>query len=113
MSSRRALPRLFALALVLPALWLMRSTLLAPPPIAVQTQAVERGRVELTVSNSRAGTVKARRRAKLSPEIGGRDTSITDDPPSGPVKVCGSAAIASRSGSSGSAWRMLDSRMRL
>ena len=33
---------------------------------------VERGRVEQTVTNSRAGTVKARRRAKLSPQEGGR-----------------------------------------
>jgi HlyD family secretion protein len=34
--------------------------------------AAEKGRVEETVTNSRAGTVKARRRAKLAPETGGR-----------------------------------------
>ena len=43
-----------------------------PDPITVSVVTVERGRVEETVTNSRAGTVKARQRAKLSPEIGGR-----------------------------------------
>jgi len=43
-----------------------------PEPIPVSVVTVERGRVEGTVTNSRAGTVKARQRAKLSPEIGGR-----------------------------------------
>ena len=41
-------------------------------PISVAVISVERGTVEETVTNSRAGTVKARQRAKLSPEIGGR-----------------------------------------
>ena len=47
-----------------------------PEPIDVSVIQVERGRVEETVTNSRAGTVKARRRAKLSPEIGGRVAEI-------------------------------------
>ena len=47
-----------------------------PEPIEVSVIQVERGRVEETVTNSRAGTVKARRRAKLSPEIGGRVAEI-------------------------------------
>jgi HlyD family secretion protein len=38
----------------------------------VEVATVTRGRVEQTVTNSRAGTVKARRRAKLSPQEGGR-----------------------------------------
>jgi HlyD family secretion protein len=42
-----------------------------PTPIEVELATVDRGVVEETVTNSRAGTVKARRRAKLSPEIGG------------------------------------------
>jgi HlyD family secretion protein len=50
----------------------LKATLLAPKPIPVQVKAVERGRVEETLTNSRAGTVKARHRAKLSPEVGGR-----------------------------------------
>ncbi len=49
---------------------------LAPDPITVTVLTVERGRVEETVTNSRAGTVKARQRAKLSPEIGGRVAEI-------------------------------------
>jgi len=43
-----------------------------PKPIAVVVRPVERGRVEKTVSNTRAGTIKACRRAKLSPGIGGQ-----------------------------------------
>ncbi|MDH5429918.1 MAG: efflux RND transporter periplasmic adaptor subunit, partial [Nitrospirota bacterium] len=49
---------------------------LTSDPILVSVVAVERGRVETTVTNSRAGTVKARQRAKLSPEIGGRVAEI-------------------------------------
>jgi len=40
--------------------------------VKVLVQAVERGLVEETVANTRAGTVKACRRAKLSPSIGGQ-----------------------------------------
>lgn len=43
-----------------------------PDPIEVAVQAVVRGTVERTVANTRAGTVKACRRAKLSPSIGGQ-----------------------------------------
>ena len=43
-----------------------------PKPVAVVVTAVERGTVEQTVANTRAGTVKACRRAKLSPGIGGQ-----------------------------------------
>jgi HlyD family secretion protein len=42
----------------------------------VRVVVVEKGRVEETVTNSRAGTVKARRRAKLAPEIGGKVLSL-------------------------------------
>lgn len=42
-----------------------------PKPVLVQVQAVERGSVQSSVSNTRAGTVEACRRAKLSPSIGG------------------------------------------
>ena len=49
---------------------------LTPDPITVTVVTVERGRVEETVTNSRAGTVKARQRAKLSPEIGGRVVAL-------------------------------------
>jgi HlyD family secretion protein len=43
-----------------------------PKPIKVIVKAVERGMVESTVANTRAGTVKACRRAGLSPAMGGQ-----------------------------------------
>jgi len=43
-----------------------------PAPLAVQLTKAERGLVEATVSNTRAGTVKACRRAKLAPPTGGQ-----------------------------------------
>lgn len=43
-----------------------------PAPIEVVVQKAVRGPVERTVANTRAGTVKACRRAKLSPSIGGQ-----------------------------------------
>jgi HlyD family secretion protein len=43
-----------------------------PEPVGVVVKPVTRGIVERTVANTRAGTVKACRRAKLSPGIGGQ-----------------------------------------
>ena len=43
-----------------------------PKPLPVAVKPVTRGLVERTVANTRAGTVKACRRAKLSPSIGGQ-----------------------------------------
>lgn len=42
-----------------------------PKPVLITVQVVERGSVQSSVSNTRAGTVKACRRAKLSPSVGG------------------------------------------
>lgn len=47
-----------------------------PKPIEVFIKPVERGTVEKTVANTRAGTVDACRRAKLSPSIGGQIASL-------------------------------------
>ena len=69
---RKWLIRLLLLATVIAVVLVLRATWLAPQPIPVQVVTVARGRVEETVTNSRAGTVRARRRAKLSPETGGR-----------------------------------------
>ena len=69
---RKWLIRLGVIALLAAAAVALRLTLLAPKRLAVKVVAVERGVVEQTVTNSRAGTVKARLRAHLSPEIGGR-----------------------------------------
>jgi HlyD family secretion protein len=43
-----------------------------PDPVQIVVKPVDRGMVERTVANTRAGTVKACRRAKLSPSIGGQ-----------------------------------------
>jgi len=58
------------------AIVLLRMTVLAPKPIAVRIATVERGRVEETVTNSKAGTIKSRMRARISAETGGRVTAI-------------------------------------
>jgi len=71
-----ALVKLGIAASVVAGLALLRATVLAPAPVPVRVVVVERGRVEQTVTNSRAGTVKAHRRARLSPEIGGRVTAL-------------------------------------
>ncbi len=42
-----------------------------PDPIPVRVAKIDRGRVERTVANTRAGTVNACRRAKLAPPSGG------------------------------------------
>jgi HlyD family secretion protein len=72
MTARRLWSRLAALAVLVAAVVLLKLTVFAPAPVPVRVVAVEKGRVEETVTNSRAGTVKARRRAKLAPETGGR-----------------------------------------
>jgi HlyD family secretion protein len=50
---------------------LVKVTVLSEEVVRVRVATVERGVVEETVTNTRAGTVKVRRRAKLSPQIGG------------------------------------------
>lgn len=50
----------------------VKLTVLRPKPVPVTVQRVARGKVEETVANSKAGTVTARRRAKISPIIGGQ-----------------------------------------
>ena len=47
-----------------------------PVPVEVAVKPVTRGTVERTVANTRAGTVKACRRAKLSPSSGGQIASL-------------------------------------
>src|SRR5690242_6993858 len=68
----RTAPKLLVvLAALAAAAYVSRRTWLAPAPVAVRTAAVERGLVEESVTNSKAGTVQARRRAKLSPAASG------------------------------------------
>ena len=54
----------------------VRAWLFEPEPVAVKVVFAEMGRVEETVTNSRAGTVTARQRAHLSAEIGGRVVAV-------------------------------------
>jgi HlyD family secretion protein len=68
--------RLFVVLIVIGAGYVLKNWLWAPQPVPVSTVLVNRGRVEETVTNTRAGTVTARQRAKLSPEIGGRVVEI-------------------------------------
>jgi HlyD family secretion protein len=70
---RRGWLRLAILVVLLAGGYLLaRRTVLAPAPVKVTVARVSRGEVQETVTNSRAGTVKARRRAQLSPDVGGR-----------------------------------------
>ena len=68
---------LWSVCLLAAAAALLRFTLLAPERIPVKVVRVERGRVESTVTNTKAGTVRARRRAQLSSEMGGRVVEIS------------------------------------
>ena len=73
---RRWIWRLLVILAIVGAAIALRATVFAPEPLEVRVIAVARGRVEQTVTNSRAGTVKARRRSQISPEVGGRVVDI-------------------------------------
>jgi HlyD family secretion protein len=65
---KRILILIVAAALLLGAVWYARRE----EPLPVTLHTVERGVVELTVANTRAGTIKACRRSALSMPAGGR-----------------------------------------
>ncbi|MFP8874160.1 MAG: efflux RND transporter periplasmic adaptor subunit [Myxococcota bacterium] len=67
---RRWLPSLILLLVGLAVV--LRFTVLRPDLVPVKVAPAEIGRVEATVTNSKAGTIRARRRADLSAEVGGR-----------------------------------------
>ncbi len=73
--ARSLLPLVILVGLILLGV-VLRYTIFAPDPLAVRVQPVERGLVESTVSNSKAGTVEARRRSRIAAEIGGRVVEI-------------------------------------
>lgn len=73
---RRWVRRIAVVAILLALVPILRYTVFRPEPIPVTVFVVARGRVEETVTNSKAGTVKSRHRAKLSPEIGGRVVEV-------------------------------------
>jgi HlyD family secretion protein len=73
---RRWLIRLAVILAIVLAVLVLRRTVLAPKPLEVKVAKIAAGRVESTVTNSRAGTIKAHRRAQISPEVGGRAIDI-------------------------------------
>jgi HlyD family secretion protein len=67
------IPRWLIVAVIVVVVALaLRATVLRRDPVKVEVARVERGTVAETVTNTRAGTVKARLRARLSPQLGGR-----------------------------------------
>lgn len=74
-SYRRLIVLTVVLAAAAAAIWFLTR----PEPVSVLVQAVEIGTVEQTVANTRAGTVTACRRAKLSPSIGGQISVLDVD----------------------------------
>ena len=67
---------LWSLAAVAIALLLLRTTVCAPERLLVKVVQAEVGPVESTITNTKAGTIRARLRAQLSSEIGGRVVEI-------------------------------------
>lgn len=68
----RGMVRWIIIILIVAAIALLIWHFTRPKPVEVHVKAVTRGTVERTAANTRAGTVKACRRAKLSPSIGGQ-----------------------------------------
>jgi HlyD family secretion protein len=76
-SGMRRIPRwLVVVVAILVAAVALRLLVFRPSPVPVEVARIEAGTVEEVITNTRAGTVKARRRAKLSPQIGGRVTEL-------------------------------------
>jgi len=73
---RRWLLRILVLVVLVVGVVFLRATYFAPQPVEVDVVAAERGSVEATVTNTKAGTVMARRRASLSTEVGGRVVTL-------------------------------------
>ena len=68
--------RVLFLAGAVGVLFALKTWIFEPEPVAVKVVWAELGRVEESVTNSRAGTVTARQRAHLSAEIGGRVVEV-------------------------------------
>ena len=74
--SSKWLKRILWIAGIILVFVVLRLTVFATKPVPVSVYTVKMGKVEETVTNSKAGTVKVRQRSSLSPEIGGRVTFI-------------------------------------
>jgi HlyD family secretion protein len=71
MGFKSSLAVLILVAVVAAGWWSTR-----PNPVEVRVQSVAQGTVEETVTNTRAGTVKACRRARISPATGGQIATL-------------------------------------
>lgn len=65
---RRLLLALLILVILAAGLWWLRR----PQPVPVTLREIDQGRVEASIANTRAGTVEACQRTKLSATMGGR-----------------------------------------
>jgi len=74
---RRWVRILATLAVLVIVALVLKYTVFRAEAVPVTVFRVARGVVEETVTNSKAGTVKARKRAKLSPEVGGRVADLS------------------------------------
>ncbi len=65
---RRSLFVFLVLAVIVAGLWWIKR----PKPVPVLLREIDQGRVEASIANTRAGTVEACQRTKLSTTMGGR-----------------------------------------
>ena len=72
MPKSKSLTKLIIVAIVVILIILLFKYLTRPKPIEIAIAQVTVGTVESTVTNTRAGTVKACRRARLAPHVGGQ-----------------------------------------
>ena len=77
MISKKSMQRLLLAAIAIAGIAAVVGYTMRDTPLRVVAVAVERGDVEATVANTRAGTVNACRRAGLSPALGGQIASLT------------------------------------
>ena len=72
MLTSKSIGRLIAIVVVAIAIIALFKFLTRPKPLEVSVASVSVGTVESTVTNTRAGTVMACRRARLAPHVGGQ-----------------------------------------
>jgi len=68
----KILTLLIAIGLIALAFWYT----MRPQPIKVKLKSVERGPVEKTITNTRAGTIMSCKRARLAPAVGGQISQL-------------------------------------
>ena len=76
MQNKKLLTRLIYISIVIAITSLIVWYLTRPEPIAVELATINHGTVESIVVNTRAGTIKACRRARLAPTSGGKITQL-------------------------------------